>query len=479
MNNSIIELLNLTGDDIEVTNQITTNDTIEIIICKKERITICPLCGHTMHSKGSYTRTVNHPILQDGRKVILKLVKRKVKCSSPLCGYMVSDKFDFVGDYKHSSLLLPYLIIREFRDINATVHQTAQRLNVSNTLVYDTFMSAIKFDRTKLTEVISIDEVYMNFDYKHKYPMVILDFISGEPIDIVNSRRQEDTEPYFYHIPLEERLNVKYLICDMYNPYINYVTRYFPNAQAIVDGFHVKKWILDRLNTYYRSVLKRYKDIEKNDLKRNNFLFNTSFKSIKHSREVNILQDFKFVLFENVANIDYTADPSYNFHLGQYLDTFQKERMFMELDPHFPSLRALKERFNTFDTAAKNDHPDLNLLFDNLIREYQNCDESIFKDFSRLLIKYRKYILASYSTVIVKDRHGNHVSRRLSNSLIESFNVYPKSLKRVSRGLNNFDYARNRILLATRSNESISIPSSQEIPYIKRIGKKRSHYNKK
>ena len=75
-----------------------------------------------MHSKGSYIRTINHPILQDGRKVILKLVKRKVQCSSPLCGYMVSDKFDFVGDYKHSSLLLPYLIIREFRDINATVH---------------------------------------------------------------------------------------------------------------------------------------------------------------------------------------------------------------------------------------------------------------------------------------------------------------------------------------------------------------------
>ncbi len=265
----------------------------------------------------------------------------------------------------------------------------------------------------------------------------------------------------------------------MISCYINYVTRYFPNAQAIVDGFHVKKWILDRLNTYYRSVLKRYKDIENAELKRNNFLFNISFKSIKHSREVNILQDFKFILFENVANIDYTADPSYNFHLGQYLDTFQKEKMFMDLDPHFPTLRALKERFNTFDNAAKSNTSDSDNLFDNLIRDYRNCDESVFNDFARLLIKYRKYILASYDTVNVKDRYGNRVSRRLSNGPIESFNVYPKSLKRVSRGLNNFDYARNRILLATRSSESISIPSSHEIPYIRRIGKKRGHYIKK
>ena len=38
MNNSIIELLNLAGDDFEVTNQTTTNDTVEITICKKERV---------------------------------------------------------------------------------------------------------------------------------------------------------------------------------------------------------------------------------------------------------------------------------------------------------------------------------------------------------------------------------------------------------------------------------------------------------
>ena len=140
MNNSIIELLNLAGDDIEIIGQSTTGETLEITISKKDRVTVCPLCGCSMHSKGNYIRTVNHPILQDGRKVILKLVKRKYKCSSPVCGYMVSDKFDFVGDYKHSSLLLPYLIIKEFKDINATVFQTAQRLNVSQTLVYNTFM---------------------------------------------------------------------------------------------------------------------------------------------------------------------------------------------------------------------------------------------------------------------------------------------------------------------------------------------------
>ena len=382
MNNSIIELLNLTGDGLEVIDQESCADQFIITLCKSERMTVCPICGCPMHSKGSYTRTINHPILLDGRKVTLKLVKRKYKCSSVCCGYMASDRFKFVGDFKHSSSLLPYLIIKEFRDINTTAQQVAERLNVSDTMVYNTFMQSIKMDRLPLSEVISIDEVYMNFDYKHKYPMVILDFLTGEPIDIVSSRRQEETEPYFYGIPSDERSRVKYLICDMYNPYINYVTRYFPNAQSIIDGFHVKKWILDRINTYYRSVYRKYRDIEKDELKRKNLYNNTDFKTIKHSREINILRDFKFVLFENRDNINYTADPSYNYHLQQYLDTFQKEKMFMELDSHFPVLRDLKELFNDFDHFAKENNCDVSSsCFKIFSLSSVNCSTCLIKGF--------------------------------------------------------------------------------------------------
>ena len=42
MNNSIIELLNLAGDDIEIIGQSTTGETLEITISKKDRVTVCP-----------------------------------------------------------------------------------------------------------------------------------------------------------------------------------------------------------------------------------------------------------------------------------------------------------------------------------------------------------------------------------------------------------------------------------------------------
>ena len=46
---------------------------------------------------------------------------------------------------------------------------------------------------------------------------------TGDSIDLLRSRRMNVTEPYFTSIPPEERNSVKYLISDMYNPYISYV----------------------------------------------------------------------------------------------------------------------------------------------------------------------------------------------------------------------------------------------------------------
>ncbi|MFR2290762.1 MAG: transposase [Mediterraneibacter faecis] len=53
------------------------------------------------------------------------------------------------------------------------------------------------------------------------------------------------TEPYFTSIPTEERFAVKYLISDMYNPYISYVEKYFPNAVSVVDSCHSMDYSYD------------------------------------------------------------------------------------------------------------------------------------------------------------------------------------------------------------------------------------------
>jgi len=93
-----------------------------------------------------------------------------------------------------------------------------------------------------IKNIAVIDEVHIEMDEYCKYALVIQDFYTGEPIDLLRSRRANVTEPYFASIPKEERYRVKYLISDMYNPYIRYVDKYFPNAVPVVDSFHVNMY---------------------------------------------------------------------------------------------------------------------------------------------------------------------------------------------------------------------------------------------
>ena len=73
--------------------------------------------------------------------------------------------------------------------------------------------------------------------------------------------------PFFSSIPIEERRQIKYLITDMYNPYLAYVEKYFPNAVPVVDSFHVIQWITHSLDMFLRQLLREYKlrDQERQD----------------------------------------------------------------------------------------------------------------------------------------------------------------------------------------------------------------------
>lgn len=124
--------------------------------------------------------------------------------------------------------------------------------------------------------------------------------------------------------------------------------------------------------------------------------------------------------------------------------------MFFELDDKFEILRDLKEKYFEFDELAKEKPEKAAELLDKLIDEYANCDQKIFNNFSEVIKKHRQYILNSYTFVEVTDKKGNKVIRRLSNGSIEQFNTNPKSLRRLARGIKNFDYVRNRVIMVIK-----------------------------
>lgn len=456
MCNNIIKILNIIDEDIEILETIISHPNKYIHIRKiLVGNKLCPRCGCIMYSKGIRKREINHPVLQDGFNLYLIIHQRKWRCTNNECNHYCNDEFSFLEKYKQSTNILPFLVLDKFKDINATDISVARDLNISDNSVRYIFRKYVDLKRLPLSEAISIDEVYLNFDSKNRYSLMIMDFISGEIIDILPNRLEKTTSKYFYSISKAERNRVKYLICDMYNPYINYVNKYFKNAICVIDSFHVIQWVERELRNYINDLKKKYRDIEKQKLEEKNAKNNTNYKTSETSDELYLLNHYSFFLLSNNDNIEYEHKRFYNYKFKMYLNTYQLEEMFFNIDDNLKKLSDLKQLYHDFNKDEFDTLEDVEIMLDTLILKYKNCGYKIFRNFAELLENHKPLIINSFIKVEVVDSNGEYVLRRLSNGPMESFNNIPKDYKYISNGVSNFEYTRNRILWATRRNPSI------------------------
>ena len=210
--NNITDLLDLEDSDIKISDIIIEGQTKTLIIETPPVASYCPICGFRMHSRGVKKRTINHPILQDGYSLILLLKQRRWRCSNPDCLYEVNESFRFVNKGRRTTNATDMLIVEAYRNLLETSASIAKRFHMSDTYVHEIFDRYVKLDRLPLTDAISIDEVHLDMDDDCKYALVIQDFHTSNPIDLLRSRRTSVTEPYFVSIPATERNQVKYLI---------------------------------------------------------------------------------------------------------------------------------------------------------------------------------------------------------------------------------------------------------------------------
>lgn len=462
--NSIIDLLDLEDPDIFISDVKIDGQTKIVTLETHPAQHFCPQCGFRMHSRGIKQRTINHPVMQDSYRLQLLLKQRRWRCTNPECLYEMNESFRFVNKYRRNTNATDLLIIEAFRDLNITVAAVARKFSLSDTQVLDVFDRYVKLDRLPLTDAISVDEVHVDMDRNCKYALIIQDFYTGEPIDMLRSRRSEITEPYFAAIPKEERLKVKYLISDMYNQYIQYVNRYFPNAVPVVDSFHVIQWLIRQLENFIRELLKRFKE---RDRVRQAQLSMDLHREVKLplSDEVYLLQNYRWVLLKNQKSITYYQNPVFDHHFRYFMNTYDYERKFFDINPHLKEMREFKEMYINFNDRHAGDPEGASKQLDWLISFYLNCGNGIFAEFARLLQKYHDPIINSF-VMVSKTGPGGLYDARLSNGPIESINRKVKDLKRMGRGFRNFEHMRNRFLFATRNNPVINgSPDASPIQY--------------
>ncbi|WP_317939563.1 transposase, partial [Tetragenococcus halophilus] len=88
-------------------------------------------------------------------------------------------------------------------------------------------------------------------------------------LEIVANRQLPHLEAYFARYPREERAKVHYVVSDFYSPYASLVKTLFPNAQLVIDRFHMSQHIgrafqqqrKQVMNTFHRRQ-KEYKHLK-------------------------------------------------------------------------------------------------------------------------------------------------------------------------------------------------------------------------
>lgn len=106
-------------------------------------------------------------------------------------------------------------------------------------------------------------------------------------------------------------------------------------------------------------------------------------QNIPISKEVYLLNNYRRLLLKNQDHIDYHIKAKYNHKLKMYLNTYDYEKMFFEIDDHLIIIRKLKEKYIEFNSSHETDQVKLNTVLKQLIDEYSksaiSCIQRVFR----------------------------------------------------------------------------------------------------
>lgn len=88
---------------------------------------------------------------------------------------------------------------------------------------------------------------------------IFCDTTSHKIIEIVRDRKLYSLKNYFFRFALKERNKVLTVTIDMYKPYISLIKEVFPNAQIIIDRFHIVQALNRALNMSRVSLMNTFR----------------------------------------------------------------------------------------------------------------------------------------------------------------------------------------------------------------------------
>lgn len=439
--NDINIILNVKEVDVQSFTCKPIGDSVTYYLTLKRKETHCKNCFSKLKIKDFKQRTIHHQVLiQRNTKVVFR--QRRYYC--PTCNKTHLEHNPFSDNKSNISHMTKINVMKYLKGQEANFSSTARHFNLPVTTVVNIFDELGHMNRRTMPEVLSIDEFYAIRKSKAKYACVLLDFNTGNIIDIMLGRTKKDWGSYTQLIPKQELKNVKYITIDMYETYRVIKNIYFPKAILCCDSFHVISIVNKHLRQERIKVMHRYKD---GDI------------------EYYLLKKFNWLLMLDSSKIE-DNKPRYNHKLKQYINYPALLEKIVQIDPLLNEAYELKEEYLLFNQTSTVDNAAEELA--HIIALYQTSNLESFRSMADTLINWFQEIVNSFTIVNGK---------RLSNGRIESTNSRIKTIIKVANGFQNFSRLRNKIMYVINKDSTITI--HEEKTNIKRSGKKRGSYKKK
>ena len=228
------ELIGIKDPNIKISLVFETDTHIEIQAKLEYPAPSCPHC-HGKMIKYDFQKNSKIPLLeQAGTPTLLRLKKRRFQCKS--CKRVTVAETSIVEKNCQISNLVRQKVTQLLTE-KVSLTDIARILRVSTSTVYrklDQFTFKKHYD--KLPAVMSWDE----FGFKKgELAFVAQNYESNKLITILDNRRQTTIRNYFLKYPLKARQQVQFIPMDMSGAYIPLAKKLFPNAEIIIDRFHI------------------------------------------------------------------------------------------------------------------------------------------------------------------------------------------------------------------------------------------------
>lgn len=436
---SLANFLSIDVNEIENISSVTTSNGNIITITLKRKNVICPHCrSNHIELKEYRIKNIKHALFINIQTTFL-LKTRRFRCLG--CNKTFTENNILAPNGSRLSMETIRTILESAKEYNITWKQIGIKAHVSDTTAINVFDRYVNPSRRKFPKVVSIDECYNKHQFNKAYSCIFFDFLESKIIDVIEDRSKLHIANYLSKISREERLNVEFVIIDMWEPYLDIAKIYFPNSTVAIDSFHVLKEMGFALDKVRRRIMSGYS---------------------KGTVEYYLLKKWNNVIFhdqspwEEKIKLKGLGNKWYNrYQIQQMIINISND---LKIANEFYLLYKRQNKITCYEHAEE--------MLEHFINDEKITRVKEFIPIVQMLINWKEYIINSF--IIVN-------GRRLSNGPIEGFNSNFKKMMTVSNGLYSFQRFRNRLIYCYNKPTAIS-PVKEKI--VKRARGKRGPYKK-